>query len=394
MSDTEMDELTIADDVVVTKYKMAGDMANRILVKVCNACVAGASVRQICEMGDKLILEETSSVYKKEKEMTKGIGFPTCISVNNTVCHFSPTAVDPDVTLAADDLVKIDLGVHIDGFIAGVGHTLVVGASADNKVTGKKADAILAAYYAAEAALRCFIEGEDKESRTNLSVTEKINEISEIYKCKPIEGMLSHQLLQNIIDGEKTIIQNPNDAQKKDHKKCTFETHEVYCLDVLVSSGDGTAKDSEANKTSVFKRTDNVYNLKLKSSRQFYHDVQSRFTMMPFTLRDFPDQKTARLAVKECVDHELLDPYPVLIEKDGEFVAQFKYTILLMPKGPLRITQGPTDLSNFESQYSLDDKNKAIITKPLQKSTKNKKKKAAAAQAQKDIKQESTVEDS
>jgi len=39
--------------------------------------------------------------------------------------------------------------------------------------------------------------------------------------------MLSHQLKQFKIDGEKTIIQNPNDAQKKEHEKYTFETHEV-----------------------------------------------------------------------------------------------------------------------------------------------------------------------
>lgn len=46
--------------------------------------------------------------------------------------------------------------------------------------------------------------------------------------------MLSHQLKQFKIDGEKTIIQNPNDAQKKEHEKFTLETHEVYkinCLD-------------------------------------------------------------------------------------------------------------------------------------------------------------------
>lgn len=39
--------------------------------------------------------------------------------------------------------------------------------------------------------------------------------------------MLSHQLKQFKIDGEKTIIQNPNDAQKKEHEKYTLETHEV-----------------------------------------------------------------------------------------------------------------------------------------------------------------------
>lgn len=50
---------------------------------------------------------------------------------------------------------------------------------------------------------------------------------------------MSHQLKQGKIDGEKTIIQNPNEAQRKEHEKCDFELHEVYAIDVLVSTGEG-----------------------------------------------------------------------------------------------------------------------------------------------------------
>ena len=44
-------------------------------------CLAGASVVDLCEMGDRLILEETSKVYKKEKEMKKGIKVPIVLLV-------------------------------------------------------------------------------------------------------------------------------------------------------------------------------------------------------------------------------------------------------------------------------------------------------------------------
>lgn len=70
-------------------------------------------------------------------------------------------------------------------------------------------------------------------------ITEAVQQVSDSYKCKPIEGMLSHELKQFKIDGEKTIIQNPSEAQRKEHEKCTFETHEVYAIDVIVSSGEG-----------------------------------------------------------------------------------------------------------------------------------------------------------
>ena len=40
-----------------------------------DACKEGESARSICELGDKLILEETNKVYKKEKELKKGLSF-------------------------------------------------------------------------------------------------------------------------------------------------------------------------------------------------------------------------------------------------------------------------------------------------------------------------------
>merc|ERR1712183_362363 len=286
MGDSSDEETpTIADDIVVTKYKMAGDMENEVLKTLAPKCISGASVRELCILGDSLIIEKTSKVFKKEKELTKGIGFPTCISVNNMFCHFSPLLSEPDVTLADGDLVKIDLGVHIDGFIACVGHSIVVGSSKENKITGRKADVLLAAYYAAEIALRLV-----KAGNNNNQVTEVVEKVAAEFNCHPVEGMLSHQLQQNIIDGDKTIIQNPNEAQKKDHKKCEFELHEVYGIDILISTGDGKAREKE-NRTTVYKRTDQHYSLKMKASRNFYSEVCNKFTMMPFTLRAFEDEK-------------------------------------------------------------------------------------------------------
>lgn len=52
-----------------------------------------------------------------------------------------------------------DLGAHVDGFIAVVAHTVIIGASASNKVTGRRADVVLAAHYASQAALRLLKPG-------------------------------------------------------------------------------------------------------------------------------------------------------------------------------------------------------------------------------------------
>ena len=81
------------------------------------------------------------------------------------------------------------MGAHIDGFIAVVAHTLVIGATADSPVTGKKADAMLAAHLASEAALRLVKPGNE-----SYEVTETVAKIGEAFDCKPVEGMLSHQV--------------------------------------------------------------------------------------------------------------------------------------------------------------------------------------------------------
>ncbi|KAM7079854.1 LOW QUALITY PROTEIN: proliferation-associated protein 2G4 [Ciconia maguari] len=378
----EAAELTIAEDLVVTKYKMGGTIANRVLRAVVEAANSGASVLCLCEKGDAMIMEETGKIFKKEKEMKKGIFFfpvqvclPTSISVNNCVCHFSPLKSDQDYILDGD-LVKIDLGVHVDGFIANVAQ-FVIDCLKGRKTLCRavKADVIKAAHLCAEAALR-LVTGNQ-----NTQVTDAWN-IAHSFNCTPIEGMLSHQLKQHVIDGEKTIIQNPTDQQKKDHEKAEFEVHEVYAVDVLVSSGEGKAKDAGQRTTFTKGNPSKQYGLMMKTSRAFFSEVERRFDTMPFTLMAFEDEKKARMGVVECAKHEL-PPFNVLYEKEGEFVAQFKFTVLLMPNGPMRITSGPFEPELYKSELEVQDEElKALLQSSASRKTQKKKKKKASKNAE------------
>uniref|UniRef100_A0A1B6EFY4 Peptidase M24 domain-containing protein n=1 Tax=Clastoptera arizonana TaxID=38151 RepID=A0A1B6EFY4_9HEMI len=375
MADKEDVEKTIAEDLVVTKYKMAGEIVNRVLKQVLERCIVDASVRELCQYGDQLLTEETSKVFKKEKELKKGIAFPTCISVNNCFCHFSPLRSEPDCILKDEDVVKVDLGAHVDGFIAVVAHTIVIGASKENKVKGKKANAVLAAHYASQAALRLLKAGNE-----TYTITDTVQKIAEAYECKPIEGMLSHQLKQFKIDGEKTIIQNPSDAQKKEHEKFEFATHEVYAMDVLVSTGEGVGKEANT-RVSIYKKTDETYQLKLRASRMFYSEVLHKFGSMPFNLRNFEDEIKAKLGVGECVNHKLIEPFQVLYEKPSEVVVQFKFTVLLMPNGAHRITGLPFETDLYQSELCVSDPDlKTLLNSSANpKAAKKKKKKLIKA---------------
>jgi len=183
---------------------------------------------------------------------------------------------------------------------------------------------------------------------------------------------------RGIIDGDKKIYQNPTEMQRRDNEKEEFALHEVYAVDVLVSSGEGKPRETDI-RTTVYKKKDFIYQLRMKSSRAFLSEVEKRFSLMPFTLRHFEDEKRARMGVIECAKHDLVEPYPVYQEKDGEFVAEFKFTILLMPSGQMKITGLPIDLDLYESEYKVIDSDiKQLLTSSAQKKKKNKKKKKGA----------------
>ncbi|KAJ3835361.1 proliferation-associated protein 1 [Lentinula raphanica] len=365
----------------LTKYKTAAEIVNNVMKKLVDLCVEGAKVIDICIEGDKLLEEGTGAVYNKPvkgTKVSKGIAFPTCVSVNNAVSHFSPLASDPQAaqTLAKDDVVKLHLGAHIDGFASVAAETLVVGASAENPVTGRRADVIKAAWTAAEIAMRTV-----KVGNKNWAVTEAVGKVTSAWDCKPVEGMLSCQQTQNIIDGKKRIILNPSETQKRDFEAATFAEGEVYGIDILVSSGEDGKARMEETRTTLYQRDSTItYQLKMKTSRAVFSEVQKKAGAFPFNVRFLEDEKRARMGLQEAVQHSLVKPYEVVYTPANTFVAAFHFTIALLPGGPSMITLPPVwykpELVKTEKELE-DEELKALLARNLRESKKSKKKKAA-----------------
>jgi hypothetical protein len=88
----------------------------------------------------------------------------------------------------------------------------------------------------------------------------------------------------------------------------------------------------------VYKRAVDIkYALKNKASREFFNDVNKRFPTLPYSLRSLADEKAAKMGVRECVTHGLMQQYPVLHERKGDFVAHVKFTVMLLPNGTLQV---------------------------------------------------------
>ncbi|KAJ7773357.1 peptidase M24, structural domain-containing protein [Mycena metata] len=381
----------------LTKYKTAADIVHNVMKKLIELSVEGAKIIDLCIEGDKLIEAGTAGVYNKSVKgvkVNKGLAFPTSVSVNNTVAHFSPLASDPQSSqvLAKDDMVKLHIGAQIDGFAAISAETIVVGATAENPVTGRRADVLKAAWHAAEIAMRTV-----KVGNKNWAVTQVVDKVASAWDCKPVEGMLSCQQTQNVIDGKKRIILNPSEQQKRDFETATFAEGEVYGIDVLVSSGeDGKARMEEA-RTTIYQRESTVtYQLKMKNSRAVFSEVQKKAGAFPFNIRSLEDEKRSRMGLQEAVQHGLVKPYEVIYTPANTFVAAFHFTIALLPGGPSLITHPPAwykpELLKTDKELE-DEELKALLVRNLRENKKSKKKKAkteggAEAEADAEAKEE------
>ncbi|KAI0737084.1 peptidase M24, structural domain-containing protein [Daedaleopsis nitida] len=309
--------------------------------------VEGAKVLDLCVEGDKL-LGRTGAVYNKASRVSRSarcvapplrIAFPTCVSVNNAVAHFSPLESDPTSgqTLAKGDVVKLHLGAHIDGFPAVSAETLVVG-----------------------------------RREQNWTVTDAVNKVAAAFGCKASRvRMLSCQQAQNVIDGKKRIILNPSEEQKKGFEAVTFAENEVWGIDILITSAEDGKARMEESRTSVYQKESSVtYQLKMKTSRAVFSEVQKKAGAFPFNIRWLEDEKRARLGLQEAVQHGSFTPANTL-------VAAFHFTIALLPV----VLWYKPEL--VKSEKSLEDPElQELLTKPLRENKKAKKKAEAAAKTE------------
>ena len=133
-------------------------------------------------------------------------------------------------------------------------------------------------------------------------------------------------------------------------------------------------------RTTVYKKHhDQNYQLKMAASRKTVSEIKNKFGAFPFSLRELENQQQAKLGITECVKHKIVSEYPILKEDEGNYVAQFKFTLLIMPNGTLKITG--VARPNAVSEHKVEDEEVlellATSLSLKKKAKKNKKKKSA-----------------
>jgi len=379
----EEEEVTdLSNSDVCTKYQEASKIVNLALTGLVSQCVAGAKIIDLCQFGTTVLETQTSKLYNKKVNgvpVEKGVAFPVCISVNEVICNHSPLGSEELEPLKVGDIVKFDLGCHIDGYIAVAAHSLVVSESADSPpeaVDSELGNVAVAAYNAMLVAANAIRAG-----ATNHEVTEAVQRVATNYGVSPIATVRMHQMKRFVIDGVKEVALKEPTAEDIDEgeekvPECTFEQAEVYAVDVAMTTGDGKVRPGDL-RTTVFKRNVDVnYRLKMKASRYVLTEVDKKFPTLPFTLRHFEDERQAKMGITECVSHGLVAPYPSLHEKVDAKVAHFKCTVLLLPSGTSQVT-GLALPSYFKSEKEPDEETAKVLADIAAKAAKKAKKKAA-----------------
>jgi methionine aminopeptidase len=324
-----------ADPQVRRNYQDAGKLVDQAMNFAINKAVASASLYEVCVAVDGEMTRLASSVPNS------GIAFPCAISPNDIICHFSPTNKDPEsksAFLKTGDLIKIELGMHVQNCPAFACQSFIIGGGAGEEDV--KTKLIKAAWKAAEATIKAL-----KPGRDCLSITDELANIPGEFGANYTQGLMTHVISKNNLAGEKGIVYRPTADQRRsaqDHP-AAVEANEVYLIDVVVSSGTHAVARPTAIRTSIFKKSGNVQSLRLKTSRQFLNDVSNRHGLMAFSMREFDEvDNRARIALKECLQAEVVHSYDVIADlEESAFTARFAFTAITKADGEAEVITNP-----------------------------------------------------
>lgn len=285
----------------VEKIKLAGKIAAEAREYAKNLVKPGVSYLEIAE-----------KVEQKISVLGGRPAFPFNISINNIAAHHTPVFGEK-LVLKEGDVVKLDLGAHIDGHIADTAVSVSVGKSEENQKL------IAASEAALNAAIKLAIPGTEV-----WQIGKAVNEEIERLGFRPIRNLTGH--LVEIYDLHAGIA-IPNFNNKN---KTKLEKGMVVAIEPFATNGSGYIE--EAAEVEIY-RLEKEGNM--RSNRDILNFIITEYRTLPFAKRwlvnKFGAVKT-NLALKEMMLRGIIHPYHALVEKDGSKVAQTEHTILLGEK--------------------------------------------------------------
>lgn len=296
---------------IFDNYVKAGKIASQVREYARAQDHTGRSLSEICN-------DIEQEIFKNGGEPA----FPVNVSLNDIAAHYTAVPNDP-IIVKNTDVLKIDVGVHIDGYIADTAVTVSYDTKYQNLID------------IAERALDEAIA----ISRSNTRVSE-IGRIIEKtitkYGCKPIQNLSGHSLERYTIHAGKSI---PN-IWTIGHS-FNLSVNNVYAIEPFVTTSDGQGVVYEGKIKNIFsigsrKRT------KEQKTDEFLEYLWNKFKTLPFALRwivNEYEEKEALYLLEILVKKKNVHAYPILVEGANRIVVQAEHTIIPQESNTLTITK-------------------------------------------------------
>ncbi len=282
---------------VLNKYLKAGRIAADARRRIEAKLKPGARILEIAEE-----IEET--IRKKGGEPA----FPVNISINETAAHYTPAMKDA-TEVSEGDLVKIDIGVQVDGYI---GDTAFTYCSEKNRLV--KAN---------EAILRDV----ERILRPGISVAEigeKIEAAAADRGVGLVVNLTGHTLDRYVFHGSPSI---PNTANNSSHQ---FKEGDVIALEPFVVESSGHVRES--SQTEIYRYVQDRP-VRLPEARQILAIARDERKGLPFCRRWLKlSPVKASLALRQLEAVSAVEGFPVLRESEGRPVSQFEHTFIIGEK--------------------------------------------------------------
>lgn len=294
------------DEEEISYYVKAGDIAARIR----------EYAEHIIKPGIK-VLEFVELIESKIKELGGQPAFPCNVSINYEAAHRTALIGD-ELVLPDDAVVKIDIGVHVNGYIADTAITVSF---------NPRYEALLDAVRTAlDRALEVIGSGV-KFSEVGRVVEETLRSRG----FKPIRNLSGHSLDRYIIHAGDSI---PNYKEVLSVKK--FKPGKAYAIEPFGTDGKGYVE--EANLITIYAlwKTGKVKGL-TANERTLLEAIRKRFRTLPFSERWLidvfdGDVGLLRNTLEKLWRRKIMWGYPILVEAGKGMVAQFEHTVIVLEK--------------------------------------------------------------
>ncbi|MFH1752470.1 MAG: type II methionyl aminopeptidase [archaeon] len=291
---TELSKEDIAD------YRKAGKILRTVREEYKKKIKVGDSLLSIAE-----------GIESRIKALKAEPAFPCNLSLNNNAAHCTPS-INDETVITKNDLIKVDLGCHVEGCIADTAFTL--------DFSGKWSDLKKASENALNKAVKIIKAG------TPLSeIGKTIQNTIEDSGFKVIENLSGHTIKKLIVHASPSIP-NMNTSDPR-----VLEENTIIAIEPFASTGSGHVR--EGNTVEIY-ALDEPKPVRRKEAREILAKASGYLTL-PFAERwiakDYKEF-TRKVALRELIQSKCFQTYPILRDIEDSIVSQAETTLMLTNK--------------------------------------------------------------